>query len=865
MRKWMAVLAMIGSLTTSAAMMAERDALSLLNDDDAPHDTLDISGNNTSSSYVTYEKAISLPKGKTLDVLMARYAYFNSKITGQGTLCLYAGGERCYLGTAKGAQYPDWKGFTGDVHVYPYQKNAPSAGFYGIVMAHGGKTFSVEDVEGCLKSGKVNLMMENNRVTLHEGAFLVCESGTRGFRFGELQTEKGSTIQGYMKKGSYHSYFLIGCLDTDATLAGTIAPPDFSDQHRVGLVKEGKGTYRITGNNNFISGTLRILDGRVLIMNDREEAEQKKLRGATGAMTNEQEAVVTVFNDAVLGGTGNIAGSVDNFGFVEPGEDAVGTLVIKNYQANKRAHLCVRPKSVLRFKIDAEGNADQLLVDGQVKYDNMTQEFTQSDKMPVIQIVLDDETELKVGDEFALLKALGKTSQTGEWQFDGKMPSRYTWELVEHETEDGWEVLARVTSLENGTPEDDPDDPHEDDSQHHMGAFYDDGIADTSDNTPLRDYAEKNGKLIGTAISTWKNDLSNESLNETKEVARQFNMLVAENEMKFDALEPSRDNFDYYGADKLVNFAQRHQISMRGHCLAWHSQLPQWVSSDGKKNDQNWSRTEALAILKNHIFKVMAHFKGKVAEWDVVNECLDDDQTSVRANPDAYDLRTTVWTRAIGEDFIDSAFVYAHQADPKALLYLNDYGVELQGKAKSAAFYNLAMRLKKSGIPIHGVGLQCHFSIGEVDSVRLENTIRRFAEAGLKCIITELDMGIPSTSSKDLEEQARNYRVITDIVLNNDNCPNMVIWGLKDNDSWRNQSSPLLYNSGLGKKPAFYAVRSALRHRYLLKEKDDIKSPIQEVLQRQQAVYDLSGRRVNAAALTPGIYIVDGKKIIIGK
>ena len=122
----------------------------------------------------------------------------------------------------------------------------------------------------------------------------------------------------------------------------------------------------------------------------------------------------------------------------------------------------------------------------------------------------------------------------------------------------------------------------------------------------------------------------------------------------------------------------------------------------------------------------MTHYKGKVKEWDVVNECLDDDQTAVRTNPDAYELRTTVWLRAIGEDYIDSAFVYARQADPNALLYLNDYGVELQGKAKSAAFYNLALRLKNSDIPIDGVGLQCHFSIGDVDSVKLENTIKRF-------------------------------------------------------------------------------------------------------------------------------------------
>ena len=269
-----------------------------------------------------------------------------------------------------------------------------------------------------------------------------------------------------------------------------------------------------------------------------------------------------------------------------------------------------------------------------------------------------------------------------------------------------------------------------------------------------------------------------------------------------------------------------------------------------------------MEILKNHITKVVGHYKGKVAEWDVVNECLDDDQTTVRTNPDSYDLRESVWMRAIGEDFIDSAFVFAHRADPDALLYLNDYDVEMQGKAKSVAFYNLALRLKNSGIPIHGVGLQCHFSVGDVDSVRLENTIRRFGEAGLKCIITELDMGTPSTSATDLEEQARNYRVITDIVLNNDNCPNMVIWGLKDNDSWRSGSNPLLYTSGLVRKPAWYAVRSALRHRKMVKEQTDVRSVHDNGSANDQTVYDLSGRPADRHSLRPGIYIQGGRKIV---
>ena len=149
--------------------------------------------------------------------------------------------------------------------------------------------------------------------------------------------------------------------------------------------------------------------------------------------------------------------------------------------------------------------------------------------------------------------------------------------------------------------------------------------------------------------------------------------------------------------------------------------------------------------------------------------------------------------------------------------------------------------------------------MGDVDSVKLERTIQRFGDDGLKCIITELDMGVGSTSAKDLEEQARNYRVVTDIVLNNANCPSMVIWGIKDNDSWRSGSNPLLYTAQLGRKPAWYAVRSALRHRALV---TDVKS-VQAVVAPSDVIYDLKGRRIGSGSLKSGIYIKGGRKIVV--
>lgn len=826
----------------------------------AEEQTIDISGDNTDQDYKEYKKSITLPDTNIVNVMMGRYVLFSSTIKGSGRLNLYAGGERCYLGTSGGKTWPDWTNFTGDIHIYPFQENSPSAGFYGVVIAFGGKASSPETIPEDFKLSRVNPSMANNRVILHEGATICGESNTAGsgYQIGELQTEAGSMLQGYMKKGR-GAYYLVGGLNTDATLAGTIAPTDYDDKTPLTIVKEGTGTYTITGNNNYLSGGLRILDGKVLVMNDRAEAESKKLSGATGSKPSANDAVVYVFENGLLGGMGSIGGTVNNYGTIQPGADEAGLLTLKNYTADKEAHLIVHPASMLRFRIGAQ--YDQLSVDGDVKYFNITQDFDKSDVMPYIQVVLDENANVKVGDEFKVLTAKRKSSLKGDWHFDVRA-DQYTWEVIEREENGDIVFVLRLVSYEKMDNPEIPDIPV---IQSTIGALYDDGIDDKADQTSLRDYAAKNGKYIGTAISMWKNDLNNANLGETKEVGAQFNMLVAENEMKWDALEQSRNSFSFGSADDLTRFAQNHDMRLRGHCLAWHSQLPGWVSSDGKKNDKNWTKEEALQILKNHIEKVVKHYKGKVAEWDVVNECLDDDQSIVRSDTEGYTLRkNSMWTQAVGEEFIDSAFVWAHQADPDAVLYLNDYGVEFSNKAKTAAFFNLAMRLKKSGIPIDGVGLQCHFSIGDVDSLHLDNTIRRFAEAGMKCIITELDMGVPSTSSANLEEQARNYRVITDIVLNNDNCPNMVIWGLKDNNSWRDSSNPLLYTSGIGKKPAWYAVRSALRHRTLDNSGTGIQSLVWEGKDIQDTIlYDLLGRRVDGK-VSPGLYITKGgRKVIV--
>ena len=819
--------------------------------------TIDISGDNTDKTATQYSTPLTIADSETVDVKMARYSYFSSKITGTGRLNIHAGGERAYLGNSD-KKWNEWGDYTGPVHIYPYRDNCPSASMYAAVLMNGGKQFSADNIE----LSKVNRSLENNTVTLHEGATLCTEANTAGsgFRIGALNTEVGSTLQGYMKNGR-SAYYMLGLTNTDFTLAGRIAPADYRDDTMLGIIKEGTGTMTITGNSNYLSGALRILDGRVMIMNDRKAAETGKLRGALGAKPSDQDAIAFVFSKGVLGGTGSIGGSVDNYGTIEPGADGIGLLTIKNYAAEKNANLFLHPGSTLRFEIASTTVFDQLYVAGEVKYSKTTEDFMTSDAMPIIDVVVADDADLKVGDEITILTDNGKVCN--DWHFNVRA-NKYTWEIVEFQfwrNPDIRQFTLRLVSLDNMAGPDTPDNPEIPEST--MGAFYNDpGIDEMADKKSLKYYANQNGKCIGTAISLYKNDLTNSSLAETEAVGFQFNMLVAENEMKPEAFGGQNGKFNLYNstdASKIVNFARTKKMAMRGHCLVWNQQSPTWISSDGgKTNDKNWTRQQALDIMKNHITNIVGFYKGKVREWDVVNECLDDNQPAVRTNPEGYDMKKNcVWQQAIGDDYVDSAFVYAHQADPDAELYLNDYGVELQGKAKSAAFYNLAVRMKNAGIPIDGVGLQCHFSIGDVDSLRLDQTVSRFEEVGLKCIITELDMGIPDTSDASLEEQARSYRVITDIMLNHDNCPSMVIWGLKDNNSWRESSSPLLFTAQLDKKPAYYAVRSALRHRALIES--GIRA-VRQTVKNDGNIYNLAGQKVGADY--QGIMIIDGRKVM---
>lgn len=759
--------------------------------------TLDYCVSNTSSSYKSIPDNIYIPENTTVNVNTSRYSEWTGVVAGSGTLNIHAGGERSYIGTkdSKGATYPDWSGMTGDVHVYPYKEVASSCGFYGLLMQSG--TFSPDDINGT----RSNTVFANKTLVLHDGATLAVESGTRGIRFGELQTETGSVLSGYYKNSNAKSYYIFGAKNTDAVLAGKIAPSNSGNS--VGLIKEGTGTYRITGNDNNINGDIRLMEGTLMIENDIEAAQAGKKSGATGSAGK-----IMVFKGATLGGNGSIAANTEVYGTMLPGSKSAGTLHFANYAtATSSVNVTLHPEANIVCRVKNANEYSTLEINGILTYSSKTQDFEDSELKPRLTISLEEGAELAINDEVTLLTATGKNAT--EWDFRYRYPKQYTWTIERREGENGtYIIVAKVTSLDYSGQGDIEDDDNE---EQNKGEYPDDDwTADITDNTPLRTYAAKLGKSIGVAGASYRYDCSKDD-GEAGLIGREFNIIVGENEMKFDATEPQQNVFNYGGSDAIMWLAERNNAEVRGHTLAWHSQVASWVSQDGKKNNNNFTRRQLLDILKNHIYNVVGKYKGRIREWDVCNEVLDDDQSIVRTNPTAYKLRPSIWSTYIGEEFIDSAFVWAHEADPEAKLYINDYGTEFMGSTKAEAYYNLVKRLKNDNRPIDGCGLQCHLTTGELDTLKLERNIQRYAAIGLNCIITELDIALANPYAADaLDRQAKEYGAITRIFLRNANCPTMLLWGISDNHSWR-QNQPLVFDSSLQPKPAYYNIHAQMR------------------------------------------------------
>jgi len=311
-------------------------------------------------------------------------------------------------------------------------------------------------------------------------------------------------------------------------------------------------------------------------------------------------------------------------------------------------------------------------------------------------------------------------------------------------------------------------------------------------------------------------------------IIQQFNSVTPENAMKMGPIHPEENRYNWKDADAIVNFAQRHHMRVRGHNLCWHEQTPSWLFKDSQNNEV--TKAVLLQRLKEHITTVVNRYKGKIYAWDVVNEAIADDSTQF--------LRASPWLRICGEEFIAKAFEYAHEADPEAQLFYNDYNTERP--EKRARVYRLLKQLIDAGVPITGVGLQGHWSIYEPTQEALQSTIDRFSALGLKVQITELDVSIypwekssrgrrpdeQDAYTPDLQNrQSDQYKMLfstfrsnaahapADAPIIRPAISGLTFWNVSDKHTWLDnypvpgrKNYPLLFDTEGQPKKAYYSV-----------------------------------------------------------
>ena len=323
------------------------------------------------------------------------------------------------------------------------------------------------------------------------------------------------------------------------------------------------------------------------------------------------------------------------------------------------------------------------------------------------------------------------------------------------------------------------------------------------------------------------------SAQEVGVVERHFNILTPENSMKMDHVQREEGKFDFEQADAFVEYARGRKIEIVGHTLVWarDEATPAWVYKDG---DRPAGRELLLERMRAHIHAVAGRYKGKIAQWDVVNEALDDG-----GGDDVY-LRQSGWLKGAGPEFIAKAFEYAHEAAPDAVLIYNDYGTEQPAKRKR--MLRLLRWLRDRKAPVHAVGLQGHFELDQLPLKELDETLTAIKGLGLKAMFTELDVGVvprgrwwadggkhraelaASDPYKDgcppdvLARQAAQYAELFKLFRKHaDVIERVTFWGVHDGRSWLNgfpwkhTEHPLLFDRASRPKPAFDAVIEAAR------------------------------------------------------
>ncbi|PYP78401.1 MAG: 1,4-beta-xylanase [Gemmatimonadetes bacterium] len=362
----------------------------------------------------------------------------------------------------------------------------------------------------------------------------------------------------------------------------------------------------------------------------------------------------------------------------------------------------------------------------------------------------------------------------------------------------------------------------------HAGSGTGAGPTSASSSGGLKD-AFREAFMIGTALAPQQfgeRDTASVSL-----ITRQFNATTPENVLKWEQVHPQPDRYEFGPSDAYVSFGERHGMFVVGHTLVWHSQTPRWLFENAQ--GQPLSRDELLARMKEHIATVVGRYKGRIRGWDVVNEALNEDGT----------LRQSPWLRIIGPDYIAKAFQFAHEADPAAELYYNDYNLDYP--AKRDGVVRLVRSLQAAGVPIHAVGSQEHLKLTTPSIALVDSSIRIIAATGVKVNVTELDIDllppVTRTATADVSVRAgpapqldpyrsglpdsvqqalaRRYEDLFRVYLaHKDVIDRVTFWGVADRDSWLNgwpvrgrTSYPLLFDRENKPKLAYQRVMALAR------------------------------------------------------
>jgi endo-1,4-beta-xylanase len=349
------------------------------------------------------------------------------------------------------------------------------------------------------------------------------------------------------------------------------------------------------------------------------------------------------------------------------------------------------------------------------------------------------------------------------------------------------------------------------------------GKCSAQENRALKDVF-KNNFLIGAAIN--ESQIFGKDSVGGKIVRTQFNSITPENVLKWEKIHPKPDTLNFDPADKFVEFGEANNMFIVGHTLIWHQQTPKWVFIDSVGN--TISREELLKRMHDHIQTVVGRYKGKIKGWDVVNEALNEDGT----------LRQSPWLQIIGEDYIEKAFEYAHEADPNAELYYNDFSLENKPKRNGAI--KLIEKLRNDGIHITGIGDQMHAKMDWPSSLQVDSMLTDFAQLGIRVMITEMDIDVlPYKNQNHTAEVSLNYESSSELNPYKNGLPDSVnaalakryadffkiflrhrdiinrvtFWGVRDSDSWLNNwpvrgrtNYPLLFDHTGKPKEAFYKV-----------------------------------------------------------